>query len=76
MQSVYELADGSGLKLTVARYLTPAGRAIQGKGIIPDRVVEPGAPGGGDAQLAAAKEMLAARAPASAARLDTPGSER
>jgi carboxyl-terminal processing protease len=40
VQSVYELADGSGLKLTVARYYTPAGRSIQEKGITPDVVVE------------------------------------
>ncbi len=40
VQSVYELADGSGLKLTVARYYTPSGRSIQEKGITPDVVVE------------------------------------
>ncbi len=40
VQSVYELADGSGLKLTVARYFTPSGRSIQEKGITPDVVVE------------------------------------
>jgi carboxyl-terminal processing protease len=40
VQSVYEFEDGSGLKLTVARYLTPEGRSIQEKGITPDVVVE------------------------------------
>jgi carboxyl-terminal processing protease len=40
VQSVYELGDGSGLKLTVARYYTPSGRSIQEKGITPDVVVE------------------------------------
>jgi carboxyl-terminal processing protease len=40
VQSVFELADGSGLKLTVARYYTPSGRSIQEKGIQPDVVVE------------------------------------
>jgi carboxyl-terminal processing protease len=40
VQSVYELSDGSGLKLTVARYFTPSGRSIQEKGITPDVVVE------------------------------------
>jgi carboxyl-terminal processing protease len=40
VQSVYELADGSGLKLTVARYYTPSGRSIQEKGITPDVVVD------------------------------------
>jgi carboxyl-terminal processing protease len=40
VQSVYEFEDGSGLKLTVARYLTPNGRSIQEKGITPDVEVE------------------------------------
>jgi carboxyl-terminal processing protease len=40
VQSVFEFADGSGLKLTVARYFTPSGRSIQEKGIAPDVVVE------------------------------------
>jgi carboxyl-terminal processing protease len=41
VQSFIDLPDGSGLKLTTARYLTPAGRSIQGTGIAPD--VEVGA---------------------------------
>jgi carboxyl-terminal processing protease len=40
VQSVFEFSDGSGLKLTVARYFTPSGRSIQEKGIAPDVVVE------------------------------------
>lgn len=40
VQSVIELEDGSGLKLTVARYYTPSGRSIQEQGIQPDVVVE------------------------------------
>ena len=40
VQTVIELEDGSGLKLTVARYYTPKGRSIQEKGITPDYVVE------------------------------------
>lgn len=36
VQSVIKLADGSGLKLTVARYYTPSGRSIQAEGIEPD----------------------------------------
>jgi carboxyl-terminal processing protease len=40
VQSVVKLGDGSGLKLTVARYYTPSGRSIQADGIKPDVVVE------------------------------------
>jgi carboxyl-terminal processing protease len=40
VQTVIELEDGSGLKLTVARYYTPAGRSIQEHGISPDIYVE------------------------------------
>ena len=39
VQTVIEMADGSGLKLTIARYYTPKGRSIQEKGISPDFVV-------------------------------------
>jgi carboxyl-terminal processing protease len=39
VQTVIDLGDGSGLKLTVARYFTPKGRQIDGKGISPDEVV-------------------------------------
>ena len=34
--SVLELRGGEGLRLTTARYYTPSGRSIQGKGITPD----------------------------------------
>jgi len=40
VQTVIELDDGSGLKLTIARYLTPSGRSIQERGITPDVWVE------------------------------------
>ncbi len=39
VQDLFDLPDGSGLKLTVARYLTPSGRSIQAKGITPDIAV-------------------------------------
>ena len=46
VQTVIEMEDGSGLKLTIARYYTPNGRSIQEKGITPDYWVpeKPGAP--------------------------------
>ncbi len=40
VQSVVKLGDGSGLKLTVARYYTPSGVSIQAEGIKPDVVIE------------------------------------
>jgi len=39
VQAVEPLRDGSGLKLTIARYYTPNGHAIQAEGIKPDVVV-------------------------------------
>lgn len=36
VQTVETLRDGSGLKLTIARYYTPNGHSIQAKGIDPD----------------------------------------
>lgn len=46
VQTVETLRDGSGLKLTIARYFTPNGRSIQAKGIEPDiflkhRIIDP-----------------------------------
>lgn len=40
VQSVVKLGDGSGLKLTIARYYTPSGRSIQAEGIQPDVIIE------------------------------------
>jgi len=40
VQSFLDLTDGSGLKLTTSRYLTPKGVTVEGAGIKPDHVVE------------------------------------
>lgn len=40
VQTVIPLSDGSGLRLTTAKYYTPKGRSIHGTGITPDIVVE------------------------------------
>ena len=40
VQSAIKLGDGSGLKLTVARYYTPSGVSIQSEGIKPDIEIE------------------------------------
>ena len=36
VQNLIPLADGAGLKITVARYYTPSGKSIQAEGIKPD----------------------------------------
>ena len=41
VQTIFPLKDGSGVRLTTARYFTPNGRSIQAKGIIPDILVKP-----------------------------------
>ncbi len=46
VQTVIPLTDGSGLRLTTAKYFTPSGRSIHGSGIEPDIVVEPPKPPG------------------------------
>lgn len=45
VQSILPLPNGSGLKLTTARYYTPSGHAIQADGIHPDVVIESGTHG-------------------------------
>jgi carboxyl-terminal processing protease len=40
VQTVIPLSDGSGLRLTTAKYYTPGGRMIHQRGILPDIVVE------------------------------------
>ncbi|HUL29340.1 MAG TPA: S41 family peptidase, partial [Thermodesulfobacteriota bacterium] len=40
VQTIIPLKDGSGLRLTTARYYTPNGRSIQAKGIVPDIIVK------------------------------------
>jgi carboxyl-terminal processing protease len=40
VQTIIPLSDGSGLRLTTAKYFTPKGRSIHGKGITPDVIIE------------------------------------
>jgi carboxyl-terminal processing protease len=63
VQSLYTLPDRGALKITTARYVTPAGRDIQHKGIVPDVVLDqpvdvPIIDTPADKQLAAAKAIL------------------
>ena len=44
VQTIFPLKDGSGLRLTTAKYFTPSGRSIQAKGIAPDITVKPSRP--------------------------------
>jgi len=41
VQSVLNLRNGSGIRLTTARYYTPSGRSIQAEGIYPDVQIVP-----------------------------------
>jgi carboxyl-terminal processing protease len=46
VQTIIPLKDGSALRLTTARYVTPAGRSIDGVGIQPDLVIRDQVEGG------------------------------
>jgi carboxyl-terminal processing protease len=61
MQSVYQLADGSSIRITDRMWLTPDKHSIQGTGIRPDFTVPAGTQqvqGGADPQLAAGERYL------------------
>ena len=40
VQSIFNLTDGSAIKLTTSQYFTPSGVDIDGKGIAPDVIIE------------------------------------
>ncbi|HET9341083.1 MAG TPA: S41 family peptidase [Casimicrobiaceae bacterium] len=42
VQTILPIGSNAGLKLTTARYFTPAGRSIQAKGIEPDLLIDDG----------------------------------
>jgi len=58
VQTVIPLSDGSGLRLTTARYYTPKDRSIQAKGIEPDIVVKLKADGGEKGHVAIREKDL------------------
>jgi carboxyl-terminal processing protease len=58
VQEIMPLPDASALKFTTAAYLTPDGRNINGKGIVPDLEVEPGPDLEPDLQLQRAIRLL------------------
>ena len=52
VQTIIPLDGHGALRLTTARYYTPSGRSIQGKGIVPDRVVvQPKGPQANEADI-------------------------
>jgi carboxyl-terminal processing protease len=64
VQSLYSMPDKGALKITTARYVTPKGRDIHHKGIMPDVIVTQRADdprlidSPGDKQLSAAKKII------------------
>ena len=58
VQTVFPLENGAGLKLTTARYLTPAKNDIHQKGIEPDVSVQPLEDRSRDVQLERAVEIM------------------
>jgi carboxyl-terminal processing protease len=56
VQTIFALNDGTAVKLTIAKYLTPGGRSINGKGVEPD--IEVVNPEGKDLQLQKALEIV------------------
>lgn len=40
VQQIFDLQDGTSVKLTISEYFTPSGRSIDGEGIVPDVEVE------------------------------------
>jgi carboxyl-terminal processing protease len=68
VQSIYRMPDDGALKITTARYVTPLGRDIQHRGIVPDIVVNQDPDPSlidtpADKQLAAAKARLGSHSP-------------
>lgn len=61
VQTIMPLSEGRAIKLTTSRYFTPSGSSIHARGVTPDVVVEPGAAGEDDAQLASAVAALHGR---------------
>lgn len=61
VQTVKPLTDGSAIKFTIAKYFTPKGQDIHGKGVTPDVVVEYDKDADEDTQISAALESVRAQ---------------
>ncbi len=58
VQTLFDMPDGSMLRITSAHWYTPKGRQINGKGLRPDLVVSPSLDANEDLQLQTAIEYL------------------
>ena len=65
VNNLWPLKDGSGVYFTIARWFTPKGSLIEGKGITPDVVVESQPDGSTDVQLDRAIELVRKQTPQS-----------
>lgn len=61
VQTVKPLTDGGAIKFTIAKYFTPKGQDIHGKGVTPDVVVEYDKDADEDIQISAALESVRAQ---------------
>ena len=61
VQTVKPLTDGSAIKFTIAKYFTPKGQDIHGKGVTPDMVVEYDTDADVDTQIDAAIKNVEAQ---------------
>jgi len=59
VQEAQDLADGSGLHITSARWLLPSGESIEDEGVVPDYEIKDSPETEGDEQLDKAFELLA-----------------
>jgi len=60
VQTIIKLEDGSGLKITTAKFYAPSGRSINNVGVVPDVIVE-NKDSKSDLQLKRATELIAAK---------------
>ena len=58
VQTIIKLENGSGLKLTTAKFYAPSGRSINEVGVMPDIIVENDKDEGRDIQLERALELI------------------
>jgi carboxyl-terminal processing protease len=73
VQTIIPLSDGSGLRLTTAKYYTPKGGEIHGKGITPDIVVEK--PQEADHQEGEQKSQGEQKSPRNRRQIELPGDD-